>query len=478
MLPMLNKHALITAALMASLNLTACGSKKDLVNKDAPPTTDGSAPSTDTQKAGDTQNGNPPTGDAKTGDGKAGGSIGQTLPDPNSQVGKVPAPAGPNAPGPILVDTPVPTAPAAPVPAPVSPAAPASGKAPVIPPVVGTQSAPLPGSNFLPPDYRSNDSANVARDGLAKSTTGGVTADGLIYTSSSPDELLNFLRARNERVDEASRKANLAAAASVLSAKLNIDGMSGDAILTLKVQEGADVKVYNVSGGLNGGGTASILKSVRAGNGDRTTGTRALEGTLKCLDLDGECENMFARLKIGSPGSSAIINIVFRKSVADLYFDLPGTRSDNPEYLIVREFIKNTIQQQNSENKIKDSMMSTFEVVNGRSGVALTLKGINNELLGFAGPLLAPEAGSKVNINMSRIAALQEDSLDLISLDKAKLNYANWIGEARMVANNGLGQVKLALKMRKRSNYGQDVFTVVFMRRIKPLVELNDESLK
>lgn len=454
MLPMLHKHSIITAALMASLSLTACGSKKDVFKTEEP------------QKQSD----------STKGETKTGGSIDGS----DSSLGKNTEPP--------LADLPNPYGPSQgsgqtnPIPRPLpDDLVPVDPRKSTPPPVAEIKPSPVLGTNPLPSDYRSNDATNVTRDNLTKRMTGGVTADGLVYTSSSTDELLNMLRGRNERVDQYSRQANLQAASSVLSAKLSVDGMSGDAIVTLKIQEGREVKVYNVAGGMSEGGYASPLKSVRGGNGEKTTGLRALEGTIKCLDLDGLCENTFVRLKIGTAGvagSGAIINVVFRNSVADLYFNLPGKYSDNPEYLIMREFIRNTITQQNTDNKIKQARMNSFEVVNGRSGVALTMKGVNNELLGFSGPLLAPEAGTGVNINLSRIAKDQDDSLDLISLDKSQLNYANWIGDARMVANNGLGQVKLALKMRKRSNYAQDVFAVTFMRKIKPLVDLTDDNLK
>ncbi|MNT98765.1 hypothetical protein D3C72_2414250 [compost metagenome] len=63
-------------------------------------------------------------------------------------------------------------------------------------------------------------------------------------------------------------------------------------------------------------------------------------------------------------------------------------------------------------------------------------------------------------------------------MNKYSLNYANTIGDARLIANNGLGQVRIMIKMRKRANYPQDKVAITFMRRIKPLVELNDENLK
>lgn len=452
MLPMLQKHTLITAALLASLSLTACGKKKDVFsepNKQAKPT-----------DSSQTDNTNGEIGGGLPAPGSNGKDATQPAPIPNKGQGQGKNPTTPPPPPP---------------PTPSNPQAPVNPTTP--PPVVDTRPAPAPGTHVIPGDYRSNDPSNVTRDNLTKRMTGGVTADGLVYTSSGTDELLNFLRARNEKVSYETRRLNLEAAASVQHAKLSVDSMSGDVIITLKVREGNDIKVYNVAGS-QGEGAASPVRSVRAGNGERTTGTRALEGTVKCLDLDGGCENVFARLKIGSSPSSAIINVVFRTSSADLYFNLPEQFSDNPEYLILRDYVRNTIRKENTIDRIKSVGLSSFEVVNGRSGFTVVTKGANNELLAFAGPLLAPEAGTGVNIPLTRIAKDQQDSLDLVSLSNSKLNYANWIGEARLVANNGLGQIRIALKMRKRASYAQDQFAVTFMRKIKPLVEINDDNLK
>lgn len=449
MLPM-NKNALILSLLAASLSLSACGSKKDVIA------------------------GQPVKKEQTT---KTGGQLGKELPNPlDEEENTLPQPLPENVSKP---QPPTKTPPPPPPPAPINGGNSNVGGNTQTPVVTPVAPAPQIGTNPIPGDYRANDPANVTRDNLTKRMTGGMTADGLVYTSSSTDDLLTFLRLRNERVSYETRQANLAAAASVVSAKLNIDEFSGDAIVTVKVQEGSDVKVYNLAGMNNlGGGTASNLRSVRAGNGETSTGTRPIEGTLKCMDLDGGCDTTFVRLRLGYTGSSSIVNLVFRNSAADLLVKFPDVRSENAEYLFLQEFVTNTIRQIQIPNRIKTVRMNSWEVVNGRSGVMVSVKGFNNELLGFASPLLAPEAGTGVNINASRLAKDKDDSLDLLDWDRAQLNYANSIGEARLVANNGLGQVRLLLKMRKRGNFPQEQFMMTFMRKIKPLVDLTDDNLK
>lgn len=460
MLPVLSKHKLITAALLATLALSACGKKKDVL----------SAPPQQPTKTSDSES-PAPIDETETGD--TNGRIGGGLPggQQEEQVeGAIDyAPPSESEPTPIYPEQP-----------PTSDRG--SGKTteprrPVTPPVVDNRPAPNPGTNDVPSNYIPSDASNVTREGLNKRFTGGVTPEGLLYTSSSTDELLDYLRARNQRVNEESRRLNRNAAASVVFAKISTSSVTGDAVLTLKVQEGADVNAYNLLGSA-AAGPANSLTAVRSGNGEVTTGRRAVSGTLKCLDFDGKCENLFARLVIGTSPSSAIVNVVFRRSEADIFYSLPGQRSGSPEYEAIRSMWLNTTKNIRSENRVTSVRMNSWEVVNGRSGVTLTVRTAGNELLGFAGPLLAPEAGTGVNVRMSRLAKDQEDSLDLINTKATKLNYANWIADARMIANNGLGQVRLNLKMRKVGNYSQDQFAVTFMRRIKPIVELNDAELR
>lgn len=420
MLPKLEKHMLILATLVASLSLTACGAKKEVMS-------------------------GPKDVSAETMEVKSSGSSDQDLPNPFEE-----APTN-------SIDE--------------------KGNS-LPPPVFDVKPVEQGEFNRIPSDYSQDRWYDLDRD-YSKKLTGAITDDGLLYTSSSTDDIHAYLRARNERVSWATKQANLAAAASIESAKIATDTLSGDAIITLKIREGRSTQTYVVAGSLNTwDGRATRVKKVRASGSERTTGSAEISGTLKCLDLDGGCETAFARLTVGSKGSSAVVNVIFRDSLADLHIGTPRERSGNPEFEYLRDYFMMTLQRQNTREKIKSIDMRSWEVVNGRSGVALLVKGYNNELLGFAGPLLAPEAGTGVNIRMARLAKDSDESLDLINTNNVKLNYANSIGEARMVANNSLGQMKLVLKMRKRGNYNQDRFSLTFMRKVKPIVELTDANLE
>ena len=510
---MLQKHALITVALLASLALSACGKKTDTVN---PPPADSSEGKIDGSGA---DTGTEADDKAANGDNsdETNGSLGGALPEPEDtnpsyETEEPPTPEVipvkpkvPAAPPAVTPPTPKPAAPKPAAPQPVAPKAPAAPKAPkasapqadqeerqypqppevekvtpMNPSVADVLRAPGAGDNVLPDDYSGSDANNVTRDGVSKRLTGGVTKDGLVYTSSSTDDLLNFLRRRNERVNNESRRQNLAAAASVVSAKVSQDAFEGEnAVITLRVQESGSVKVYNLAGSLSEG-SASKLRLVRDGNGERTTGTRNVSGTLKCVDLDGGCETAMARLEIGNGHGFGVAYVVFRNSKADLYFHLPAQEdySGNPEFRILSDYIVSTIKNLNTSSKIQKRTFRSWKVVNGRSGFTFTTKGYNDELLAFAGPLLSQDGSNAVNVPLSRIGKDEENSLDLLSVRGARLNYANTIQEARLIANNGLGQIRLSVKMRKRNSFPQDRFAVTVMRPIKPIVDLTDDNLK
>jgi hypothetical protein len=419
------KAAILLAAAAASISVVGCGKKKEVGNPSAPQRTE-----------------------IKT--EQVNGSIEGELPMPNNESNAVPL-----APQPDSQTV-------------------AVGSAPKVSEVRPVKIGDL---NPLPLDYESNNSSSVVRDGLSKRITGGKTSDSLLYTGTSTDGIHTYLRSRNEKVGWETRRLNFEAAASVKSAKLTVDSLSGEAIIVLKLEENKILKTYVLAGDMTTG-SANILGVVNAGAGAVTSGSQALQGTIKCLDLDGMCENSYLRIKVGGQGvSSAIINVIFRQSAADLYFHLPGEYTDSSEYSDIREMIVNSIKRINSDNRISKIVMNSFEVVNGRSGVDVYIQSRNKELLGFSGPLLAPEAGTAVNVGLSRIGNEANDTLDLLALNQWNLNYQNTIAEARMINNNGLGQIRIALKMRKRGQLGGEQFAMTIMRKIKPIIELNETSL-
>jgi hypothetical protein len=401
---MLHKHSLITAALLATLGLTAC-------NKDK--TVGGQPPPEQTQ---------------------AGGQV-EDLPDLGG--------AGTN----------------------VNPTAP-----------VGKTNAQSSGPGYeinkdgviIGKQYDSSDSNNVDSNAYGKRLTGGVSKEGLLYTSSATDDTLDVLRGL--------KRDQLGLSASVTEAQLKFESISGLSVVTLRVQENGFPRVYNLVGqsAFEDGNEVIRLNAASSGNGSKTTGSMPIRGTLQCLDLDGGCQTTLVKVDLGYSGSASHIDIVFRQSVADLYFKM-SRGSGNPEYDALKELAINTFDTHEGTNRVKTSKMNSWEVVNGRAGFNVVLRTYDNQLLAFSGPLVSPQSGNSTNVTLKPLAKDPNEDNDGIS-NGGKLNLQNMIGEARLVANNGLGQLRIVFKMRKFSTFKQDVFAITFMRRSKPVIDLNDRQ--
>lgn len=327
--------------------------------------------------------------------------------------------------------------------------------------------------------YQPVDPKTIEKADFQKRYTGMEEEGGLYYTGTSTDYLLTYLRLRNEdpNLDEGVKARNLEAAQSIQSAQMSRDPETGDVLVVLKIREGQNIKNYVLAGGLGDGDSVSDLRLVKGGRGLRTTGDQPMEGKMKCLDEDGGCETTFVRIKFGEHAKyRAAVAILFRESLADIRASLSAS-TGNPEYENIRKFWINSHNQANTDFRLKSATMKSFEIVNGRSGFEVQVKSKDRQLLSFRGPLLAPDAGTSVNITADRTTDMKE-SLDLDGLSDYKMDLANFIGSAKIVNNNGLGQVRLSLKMRKRVGYPQESFRLTFMRIIKPTVSANEDNLK
>jgi hypothetical protein len=461
------QHSLALFALSATLGLSACGKKTDLYSGK------GDASATQEQNKPNPPAAPAPTTNPNTNNDETRFSNGQ-LPTkvPSSPTDR--QPTGPNGP------TQAPTT-----------GAPNNNSGPTF----GGSITPMPDSSTpaspAQPQTQTSDAKKFEPQNTTtvdnKHSTGATTKEGLLYTSSSTDGIHAFLRTRNNRVDTATRQQNIAAASAVVKAKISLDSTTQNMAVSLQMTEGKNLVVYNLVGQRPSSQEVGFVQPstkltfTSSANGLVSSGSRNIEGTLKCLDMDGGCESIFVRLKIGGKGTpSAIFNVIFRNTLADTFIHIPKDNSSNSEYLWMKDFLRNSFlhdHDKNVQNRIETVIFSAWEVVHGRSGFELYVKGANKELLGFSGPLLAPPAGSAVNISLSRLNKM-DSSDDFTSSEAISLKYANTISDARLIANNGQGQLKLKFYMRQKTTDKQDRFYITFMRQIKPIIELNDANLE
>lgn len=283
----------------------------------------------------------------------------------------------------------------------------------------------------------------------------------LNYTGSSPDNLLAAVKAELAKESLAVQKANLMAAKSILDAKLNIDQFSGEAEVKLKLTAGEVV----LRGAL---GTEKLVRMYSS--------NRNVRASVKCLDFNpgANCVNVLA--KVQTEKGTAVV--ILRNSIVDLHFEMDLSDRVNYSYSNLRQFFVNSIQQSETNNRLDTRRLETFEVVNGRSGFAVKMMGYNKEFLGFSGALLAPISGSALNMTLSSLKSSSVESENLLMSGKVSLKLADSIIETKLINNNGLGQLRLALKI---ADFGKDdanTMNIVVSRRVKKINELNADLLK
>lgn len=323
------------------------------------------------------------------------------------------------------------------------------------------QKSPKPLKEDSNSGYDPSNPSQIDEERFTKRYTGAKDSSGLLYTGSAPDSLLTFLRMRSEgkNIDSETKARNTKAAMSVLSAR--IDRTSDEFNIVLELSEAGSSKNYVLTG-------ARSQNRVTVLEVTQKTGTQKIEASIKCMDANRGCETSMLKLLIGEPGTRSVVRILFRDSLADVFANLPGKRSANPEYESMRSFWINSILNIETDEKMKEIRFKAFEVVNGRSGFEVQIWGHNGELMIYSGPLLAPEVGTKIDI--------QAESGD--AWVNSSSNLANSVGSARIINNNGLGQIKLDLTMRPRGGYDQDAFKLTIMRLVRPILPLTERSIE
>ncbi len=308
-----------------------------------------------------------------------------------------------------------------------------------------------------------------------KPVTGAQNKNGLLFTSSSPDNTLAWLRRGEAGVSAHEQEANKQLAQSIVGVELSQSLSTKDVGATIKVQEGSSVVAYNVLGVLIDN-DLSQLNVVDSYQGIKSSGSGHVRGTMQCLDLDvgkKTCSNILLSVDLFKGHAKSNVKILVRNSVADLHFEMVDS-SGNPEFEILKDFLMSSALDRDTKTKIDSITMQTFEVMNGASGYELQILGLNKEFLAFVGELVSPRVGISMNVAAKKTSS--RFGYDP-SNQKLRTNLANTIGTVRLVMNDGLGKVKLQLSSRAYSNYPVDTFTLTFTRRVSSVIDLDELSI-
>lgn len=305
-------------------------------------------------------------------------------------------------------------------------------------PKAGDQAGQSGGADNLPQagkTKKQNAAVNANFDVTEVEKTGG-KLDKLNFSSASSDGLMAEFRSYNNKVAGDQKTMNLNLAKAVVNAKLT--RTAGSAVVDLTLDESLDgvkkITSYRLQGKSSDAGDRQILKQTST-NGD----LEYQGGFLKCIDADGGCENAYIKIKL----SGAYVRVIFRNSYADRFFIIEeGSQGSNIE--LWKTYLTNTVNGATTSQKLSYIQTSSFEVVNGRSAMGVKIAADDNEVVGLSFALLVADAGTFAGTNVAKVNDLSRN-YDLTSGGSQELAQA--VKEAKLVNNNGKGDVRLRLDL-------------------------------
>ncbi len=266
--------------------------------------------------------------------------------------------------------------------------------------------------------------------------TGGKTKD-LFYTSAGRDGLMEEFKSYNLKVSKEQQVMNANLAKAIVGSKLTRQNSSGDILVTVNVDEFGTLKTYRLKATTEG----DMMKLSVAKSG--TTGEMTFQGGfLKCLDLDGGCENAYAKIKF----AGGYTRLIFRNSLADMHFQYQQNVNANSGFNTWMNYITNSINEAPVAQVFDSLQLSSYEIVNGRAGMGALLTTKDREMVGLSIPLVVSANKSEVNVPVSKLSDLASN-YDLKTGASYSQNLSQKINTANLIFNNGLGQIKLNLNM-------------------------------
>jgi len=275
----------------------------------------------------------------------------------------------------------------------------------------------------------------VKFDDVVAVKTGGQSEE-LLYTSAGEDGVMEEFKLYSGKVSADQQKMNSNLAKAILNAKLARATSAGQISLTLTVDEFGKMNTYKLLASSDG--EKMNLSLAKSG----TTGEMEFQGGfVKCLDKDGGCEVAYAKLKF----SGGYTRIIFRNAAADMHFLVQQDVVNNAAFATLATYIANATNNLNVANKIDAMKLSSFEVINGRSGLGAMMTTANRQVVGFSVPMVVSSVNSDVSAAVMKSADLSKN-FDLVNLTASySVELSRSINQVRLVKNDGRGHFKMQL---------------------------------
>ena len=291
---------------------------------------------------------------------------------------------------------------------------------------------------------------------------------GTKFTGAGEDSLRSEMIQRLDAAstDKASKARNVKVAESIRAVNVRLDRRTGDAAVNVIMHVGSKNENILLAGALDARGTTKLVA---------TNSKMAISGHLVCMDQNEKtCFTAYVRLSINEAGKKAIVGVISRKTNANYDFKMPKTMSGNGSFEKLVKMFDNTSRGIKGSNSVKTVIVESFEVINGRSGLRVTVLSQEGEMISASGPLLGANDGdflTNVRMNLSNLPLE-----DFAELKNPRASYKTGIqkslSQVRMIGNDGKREV--ALRYSFDNGRGEDSFNVVFKRTRNEIKSADD----
>ena len=166
---------------------------------------------------------------------------------------------------------------------------------------------------------------------------------------------------------------------------------------------------------------------------------------------------------------------MFRTSYANRLFQYQDSTSEG--HRLWMTYVNNSTQASSTNQKFKSAQVASFEIVNGRAAMGAMILTQDNESVGLSFPLVASAQGTEVSAAVVKSQDVTK-IYNLAAIGATSQRLAQAITTAKLVNNNGLGDVRVKLEFGSTagiwvvlSRVAQDTATVQDIRNFEAKVK-------
>jgi hypothetical protein len=277
--------------------------------------------------------------------------------------------------------------------------------------------------------------------------------DSKKYSGAADDGLRELLTYKQTQLGEAQRTRNAKFARTIQRATLRTDSVTGLKKITLTIGN----KEVGFVGRTNQGSKM-----------DLPSNAQGFSGNLTCMDELSDagqtCETGVAEISY----KTATVQIIFRETALTMNADFGDHSCLTPDCDSLYNLFRYSQQKIVQSNTLKQAVMSSSEVIFGKSEFTVTILTNENQIMKISGPLINPFMKPTTDIAADR-SLTQADLIDPSTRQIRKTSMNEALNDVRIVTNDGRGRIGLLVKMRMQEDGRADNFQVLLERKVRPI---------